>query len=131
MGRIFGIFAIVAIMALAGIFIAGRFFKLTIFQSVPVLKSINCAYPIAIAGDSMDPALKSGSRAVFNQCVEKREDLPAKTVILYKESGIARIFRIKERIQKDGKVFYLIDRDNRKGETLEVAADKIIAIWNK
>jgi phage repressor protein C with HTH and peptisase S24 domain len=121
----------IIILAVAGVFAASRFFKVAIFQSVPVLDKISCAYPVAISGDSMVPALKPGSRVVFNQCVEQKENLVSGTVVLFKENNVARIFRIKEHVQKDGKVFYLVDQDNREDKTMEVAAENIIAIWDK
>ncbi len=131
MKKILSIIITVVVLAVAGIFIAGRFFGVTAFQSMPVVGDISCAYPVAIGGDSMEPAFESGSRMVFNQCVEDKENLPAGTVIVFKEGGTAKIYRIKDRFQKNGEVFYRIGRDNRGDETTEVSGGEIIAIWNE
>ena len=122
---------IIIFLAVAGVFAASRFFKTKVFESVPTLNKISCAYPVAIRGDSMAPALKSGSWAVFSQCIEQKENLANGTIIVYKENNVARIFRIKERIQKDGKIFYLVSQDNRGNKTTEVAVERIIAVWDK
>lgn len=127
MKKIISLLIIIIILAIIAIFVAGRFFRVTVFQSVPILGKINCSYPVAVGGDSMAPALKSGTRTVFNQCIEQNDNLPSGTIVLFKDGSVARISRIQENHSKEGKVFYSVRQDNRK-EIMEIAADKIVAI---
>lgn len=131
MKKIISAIVIAIIVILAGIFVVSRFFNIPGAESVPVLGNVACMYPVAVSGNSMEPALKPGERAIFDKCIPDKDNLPIETIIMYKENNIAKIARIAARMERQAGVFYAVERDNRPGEKMEVASNKIIATRQK
>ncbi len=99
-----------------------------LFSSV---KKITCVYPVAVSGNSMEPALKAGTRAMFSRCVENRDKLELETIVVYQgQDKVKKIGRIKERIEDSRGVFYKIGRDQRP-EIDEVSMHSIEAVYQK
>jgi signal peptidase I len=92
------------------------------------LEEVKCVYPVGVQGDSMEPAIKSGSTLSLNKCIEDRESLSSGQVVLFEEKGVKRIGRIKERVKLEEGVFYKIGRDARPGEEFSVSSGDILAI---
>lgn len=95
------------------------------------MKKITCVYPIVVSGNSMEPALKAGTRVMFSRCVENRDKQETGMIVVYQDQNkIKKIGRIKERVEDFRGVFYKIGRDQRP-ETDEVSMHLIEAVYQK
>jgi len=95
------------------------------------VKKVACLYPVVVSGNSMEPALKAGTRAMFSRCVENRDKLTLETIVVYQGQGnVKKIGRIKERVEDSRGVFYKIGRDRRQ-EIDEVSMHNIEAVYQK
>ena len=89
---VIGILAVAAIV----IAIALRGFK---GQGFPTnLADIKCVYPITISGQSMEPAVKAGSRLLLSKCFKDKQNMPVGTIIIFKDNGVNKVGRIKEKV---------------------------------
>lgn len=95
------------------------------------VKKITCVYPVIVSGNSMEPALKAGTRAMFSRCLENRDKLELGTIVVYQgQDKVKKIGRIKERVEDSRGVFYKISRDQRP-EIDEVSMHSIEAVYQK
>lgn len=97
----------------------------------PSVKKITCVYPVMVSGNSMEPALKAGTRVMFSRCVENKDKLELGTIVVYQgQDKVKKIGRIKERIEDSRGVFYKISRDQRP-EIDEISMHSIEAVYMK
>lgn len=78
------------------VIIVGAVVKLTFFRSATV--SFGCKFMVTIAGDPMEPTLKSGSIVFANKCFEEK-DLKKDVIVVYKRNNglaIGRIYSVEE-----------------------------------
>lgn len=125
-----GIFLILVV-----IFMADYFLNIPLMRSIPGIGQIACQFPTTVSGNSMEPAIKAGSRITFNKCFENeqsssanKENLAVGTVILYGGERGSTISRIKEKIQNQDRFIYKVSQDSRQDVVFEVRPDRIIGI---
>src|SRR3989338_5269234 len=97
-------------------------------QSLPTnLGELKCLYPVVGSGQSMEPALKSGTRLLLSKCFKDKQNLPVGTIVFFQDNGVNKLGRIKEKIILEEGVFYKIGRDARPGEEFTISPDQITA----
>ena len=97
-------------------------------QSLPTnLGELKCLYPVVVSGQSMEPALKSGTRLLLSKCFKDKQNLPVGTIVFFQDNGVNKLGRIKEKIILEEGVFYKIGRDARPGEEFTISPDQITA----
>jgi len=96
------------------------------------LKNIACAYPVKVAGKSMEPTIKEGALLNFNKCIDGiREKITPETVILYKKFDQIVIGRIKPRLEEPKMLYYNVVKDARPSELNHVFPKDIIAVYEE
>ncbi len=132
MGKLFLYVGGVAFVLLTLVFVADYFLNIPLARSIPGLNQITCQFPVTVSGQSMEPAIKAGSRVTFNKCFENRENLPTGTVVLFNNERGNIVSRIKDKIQNtQGRLVYKIGQDNRQDANFEVPPEKIVAVWEQ
>lgn len=109
-------------------FVADYFLNIPLLHSIPGMNKVTCQFPVAVAGNSMEPAIKAGSRMTFNKCFKDKENLAIGTVILYSGERGSTISRIKEKISQQDRFVYKVNQDNRPDAVFEVQPERIIGI---
>lgn len=117
------IFSILALM-----FVGDYFLNIPLLRSIPGVGQVACQFPVTVSGNSMEPAIKAGSRINFNKCFENEENLRPGTIILYSNERNSSIARIKERVPEQDRFIYKASQDNRSEASFEVRPDRIIGI---
>lgn len=117
------IFVILVLM-----FVVDYFLNIPILRFIPGVGQISCQLPTTVSGNSMEPAIKAGSRVTFNKCFENKENLEIGTVILYSGERGNTISRIKEKIPQQDRFIYKISQDNRPDAVFEIRPERIIGI---
>jgi phage repressor protein C with HTH and peptisase S24 domain len=98
-------------------------------QYVPAsISEVGCVYTVSVAGDSMTPAIKSGTVLSLNKCIQDKNNLTTGKVILFEDGGMKKVGRIKEKLTLAEGVFYKISRDNRPGEEITISSNSILAV---
>ena len=103
------------------------FFSRNKQQYVPKnISELNCVSAITVQGNSMEPAIKSGSLLSLNKCLDM-DGIATNKIVLYKDGRVQKIGRVKERLEKEDEVYYLITRDNRPNEESTIPSTNILA----
>lgn len=128
MSKVFLYIGGIIFIILALVFVADYFLNIPLLRSVPGVSKIACQLPVSVSGSSMEPAIKAGSRIIFNKCFKNREDLPTGTVVIFSGEGNSSIARIKERVPEQNRFIYKASKDNNPDAVFEVRPDRIIGI---
>ncbi len=128
MSKIFLYSGGIVFVTLALMFVADYFLNIPLLRSIPGVSKITCQFPVTVSGRSMEPAIKAGSRVIFNKCFENKENLAAGTIVLFNNERGSAVSRIKEKISRQDGFIYKVSQDNRPEAVFEVRPDKIIGI---
>jgi len=97
-------------------------------QGLPTnLEDIKCVYSISVSGQAMEPAIKSGTRLMLSKCFKDKQNMAVGAIVVFTDSGVTKVGRIKEKVVLQEGVFYKIGRDARQGEEFTVSPDNILA----
>jgi phage repressor protein C with HTH and peptisase S24 domain len=118
-------FLIIIIVIITLIFVAFMFLRNR--QFIPKnINDIKCVSLIAVQGNSMEPSIKSGSTLSLNKCTDKN-NLSPNQIVLFEEGGNKRIGRIKQKLEREDGIFYIITRDARPNEEFTVPSGSVLA----
>ena len=91
-------------------------------------EELQCVEAIAVSGNSMEPAIQSGSRLMFNKCIDDKDNIELGTIVEVQENGKKRLGRIKNKEVREDGIWYQISQDNRPDVEFTVSIDDIIAV---
>jgi signal peptidase I len=121
----------VLLLGLVNRFFPGRTLPLLSGEKSP-LKNLACAYPVKVAGHSMEPSIKEGTVLNLNKCIDDiREKLEPETVIAYKKFDQIAIGRIKPKTEEPKMLYYNVSQDARPTEINHVFPADIIAVYEE
>jgi hypothetical protein len=132
--KVLTIILILAVAAVAGVFLFNRFFPNLeipfLSEDYSPVKSLVCAYPVRVSGDSMEPLFKSGALVSFDKCIsEVKGDLAAGTVIMFQQGGPLRLAVIREKRQDGRGIYYKASPEARPLDLSDVLPDEISAVY--
>lgn len=89
-----------------------------------------CLYPVVVRGQRLEPLVPDGKRLMMNKCIEDKEKIPEKAVIVFKERDVVRIGMIVGNDTDENGFFYWIGmRVSNPDEKIKLRPDNIIAFW--
>jgi signal peptidase I len=97
----------------------------------PIIGKLTCPYPVKISGGSMEPALATGKRIIFDRCRMDKSNLSVGIIIAFEEGGVVRISRIIERIVGETVTTYKTAQDSNPNVFIHVPASDIIATYQE
>ena len=96
-------------------------------QRIPTsLEEARCVLPVTVQGQSMEPAIKAGTRLLLDKCADK-QSVPVGAIVLFDENNVGMVGRVKERISLQQAVSYRIGQDGGQKREFTVPADRIVA----
>ncbi len=121
----------VLIVGIAVVILAAGVVSVILFsyqgQPIPTsLEEAGCVLPVTVQGQSMEPAIKAGTRLLLDKCADK-QSLPVGTIVLFDEDNVRRVGRIKEKTSSQQVVSYRIAQDGVPQREFTVPADRIVA----
>ena len=129
MGKIISLF--ITLLILAAI-VGGALYFFVLRQKgqyIPKnVEEVSCVYLTRVSGNSMAPAVKSGTILLLNKCIAIKDDLTFGQIVLLDEKGIKRLGRIREKLILPEGVFYRISQDGRAHEEFTVESGNVLAV---
>lgn len=112
------------------------FFKRDSISISSDLKSQNelnptCIYPVKMSSSSFEPTIPEGTNLMMNKCIEDKNNLLKKTMVLLKQNDGLKLRMISNRKELQDGVYYQVVRSlNMAGEET-IKAEEILAVWDQ
>lgn len=88
-----------------------------------------CIYPVVMSGQAFEPMIPDGKRLMMNKCVEDKNNLPEKTIVLFKQGNSLKLGIIIGRNEFQEGLFYRLSRRLNTLVEETIKAEEVIAIW--
>jgi signal peptidase I len=99
-----------------------------VLKNSETVGKILCLYPVQVAGSSMEPVLKEGSRINFNKCFDQNA-LAVNDIIMFQDRDLKRMAVIREIESGQNGTTYKASQEARRGEIMEIRPEQVIAVY--
>jgi len=90
-----------------------------------------CIYPVVMSSPSFEPTIPEGTKLMMNKCFEDKNNLPEKTMVLFKQNDGLKLRMIVGKKELQDGVFYQVVRSLDKSGEETINAKEILAVWDQ
>lgn len=90
-----------------------------------------CIYPVVMSSPSFEPKIPEGTKLMMNKCLEDKDNLSERTMVLFKQNNDLKLRMIVGKKELQDGVYYQVVRDLNNFSEETVKAEEIIATWDQ